>query len=171
MNAMIAELLEHERITNTDIKKESVDIKKMIISAFEDLKTDNSVLDFQTGLPNVYADRGLIRHVVINLISNALKFSANRDISRIIVGCRRENNEYVFYMKDNGIGIDMEYAGRLFNVFERLHSADEFKGYGIGLASVRNIVAKHGGRTWINGKVNVGTTVYFTLPIESEEGA
>ena len=171
MNLMISELLDYERISGIGLKKKLVDIGKMILSVFEEHKTDHTVLDFQTGIPKAYADKTLIRHVVTNLISNALKFSANRETSKITVGCKKENNDYIFSIKDNGIGVDMAYADKLFNVFERLHSTEDYEGHGIGLASVRSIIKKHGGRTWLNGKVNVGTTVYFTLPVEPGEDA
>lgn len=169
MNAMLAELLDYERITRAEPKKEAVDMGQMILSVYEELKTEKSVLDFQTGMPTVFADKVLMRHVIMNLISNAVKFSSGRAKPTIVAGCRRENDEFVFSIKDNGIGVDMEYAGKLFSAFERLHNADEYEGHGIGLAAVRNIIAKHGGRTWLNGKVNIGTTVYFTLPVFSEE--
>ncbi len=169
MNKMISELLEYERLTGIELRKETIDLKKMIIDVYEKQKYVNSVLDFQTGIPKIFADKTLIHHVITNLISNALKFSTNREISKIIVGCSRENNEYVISIKDNGIGIDMEYAGKLFSAFERLHNTDEYEGQGIGLAAVRNIIAKHNGRTWISGRPNAGTTVYFTIPVASDE--
>ncbi len=169
MNSMLAELIDYERITRTSLNKETIDMSDMIISVFEAHKTPAAVLDFQTGIPKVLADKTLMKHVITNLISNALKFSAKRERPKIVIGCRREYNEYVFSIKDNGIGIDMEYAGKLFTPFERLNSGDEFEGHGIGLAAVRNIIEKHGGRTWINGKVNTGTTVYFSLPVETDE--
>ncbi len=170
MNMMISELLDYEKTSITGIQKEKVNLKEMFESVYEEYKSDNSVLDFQTGIPAVYADRKLIRHVVENLLSNALKFSSNREIPKIIVGCKKEESEYVCYVKDNGIGVDMRYAEKLFNLFERQGRDGTYKGHGIGLASVRLIIEKHGGRTWINGKVNVGTTVFFTLPTESGEG-
>ncbi len=164
MNMMIAELLDYEKTSGTVIRKETVNLREMIESVYEEYRTEKSVLDFQTGIPAVYADKRLIMHVVENLLSNAMKFSSHRDIQKIIVGCKKEGTEYIFYIKDNGVGIDMRYADRLFNLFER--QTRDIEGHGIGLASVKLIIEKHGGRTWINGKVNYGTTVYFTLPIE-----
>jgi PAS domain S-box-containing protein len=164
MNRMIAELIEYEKLSGSAIIKEKINLKEMIKSVYDEYKSENSVLDFQTGIPAVFADRKLIRHVVENLISNALKFSSHRDNPRIVVGCKRENNEYTCYIKDNGIGIDMRNAKKLFNLFECQNRGGENKDHGTGLASVKLIIEKHGGRTWIDGKVDVGTTVFFALP-------
>ena len=167
LNIMVAELLEYEKTSAVTIRKETVDLREIVESVYEEYKTDHSVLDFQTGIPLVQADKKLIRHVVGNLISNSLKFSADKQTQKIIFGCKKEGAEYVFYVKDNGIGVDMRYADKLFNLFERQNR--NIEGHGIGLASVRLIIERHGGRAWIDGKVNVGTTVYFTLPIEMNE--
>lgn len=169
MIAMISDLIDYERITASEIKKEPIDLKKMVLSVYDKLKTDRTVLDFETGIPRVAGDKSLIKRVLVNLISNAVKFTAKQQNPKIIFGCHKDGNEFVFYVKDNGIGINMKYADKLFNVFERIHKADEYEGHGLGLASVRNIITKHGGRTWIDGRVHVGTTVYFTLPDEPEE--
>jgi light-regulated signal transduction histidine kinase (bacteriophytochrome) len=165
MNLMLAELLEYEKLSGSVIVKEKVNLKKMFESVFGENKTENSVLEFQTGIPAVFADKKLIRHVVENLISNALKFSSHRECSKIIVGCKREGKEYTFYIMDNGIGVDMRYADKLFNLFERQNRGGGYEGHGIGLASVKLIIEAHKGRTWIDGKVDVGTTVFFTLPV------
>lgn len=170
MNRMIAELLDYERISGSVVRKEQVDMAHMIRSVFEEYKTDNAVLKFQTGIPHVVADKVLIRHVIENLLSNALKFSSKRSLPTITVGCRKDKDHYVFYIKDNGAGFDMAYADRLFKIFERLHHEADFAGHGIGLASVKNIIEKHGGRTWIDSIINAGTTVYFSLPADVEGG-
>jgi PAS domain S-box-containing protein len=167
MGKMISELLDYEKVSGTVIRKETVNLREMFESVFEAYKTPNTVLEFQTGLPAVKADKNMLRHVVENLISNASKFSSQKDISRIIVGCKKVGTEYIFYVKDNGVGIDMRHADKLFNLFERQNSDAE--GHGIGLASVRLIIEKHGGRTWIDGKMNYGATVYFTLPTAADE--
>ncbi|NMA24252.1 MAG: PAS domain S-box protein, partial [Clostridiales bacterium] len=171
MGTMINGLIEHDRLSSTAIRRETLDMQKMIDEIFRNLKTENAVLVYQTGMPSVRADKLMMQRVVTNLLSNALKFSAMRQVPKITVGCRKEKDSYVFYIKDNGIGIDMADADKLFNVFERRHSAAPFEGHGLGLASVRSIIQKHGGRTWLEGKVNKGVTVFFSLPVTPQEDA
>jgi chemotaxis family two-component system sensor kinase Cph1 len=116
-------------------------------------------------LPKVQADPALMRQVWANLLSNAVKYTRTRDPALVQVGCQdSQAGEFVFFVRDNGVGFDMKYADKLFGVFQRLHRAAEFEGVGIGLANVRRIVGRHGGHTWAEGKPDAGATISFTLP-------
>jgi light-regulated signal transduction histidine kinase (bacteriophytochrome) len=115
-------------------------------------------------LPPAHGDQSMVRQVFVNLLSNAIKFTVPKDVAVIEVGAAEEENHNIYYVKDNGVGFEMKYADKLFGVFERLHSEDEFAGTGVGLAFVQRIIHRHGGRVWAEGKVGEGATVYFILP-------
>ena len=120
-------------------------------------------------LPPVRADRALLRMVLVNLISNAVKFTGARAEAKIEIGCAPNGNgETVIFIRDNGAGFDPKYTEKLFGVFQRLHSQDEFEGTGIGLANVQRIIHRHGGRTWADGVVDGGATFYFSIPKQME---
>jgi light-regulated signal transduction histidine kinase (bacteriophytochrome) len=114
-------------------------------------------------LPRVKADAAMLRQVWINLISNALKYTRGKEPAVISISARHNGPESIFCVSDNGAGFDMAYAGKLFGVFQRLHREDEFEGTGIGLANVRRIVQRHGGRTWAEGEVGKGAKFFFSL--------
>jgi len=105
----------------------------------------------------------MIRQVFANLLSNALKFTATRQAAHIEIGHKSERGENAYYVKDNGVGFDMNYADRMFGVFQRLHGAEEFEGTGVGLAIVQSIIQRHKGRVWAKGTINEGATIWFTL--------
>jgi light-regulated signal transduction histidine kinase (bacteriophytochrome) len=150
------------------MKTEPVDLLRVAEGTIEQLESHikGRRIRWQKGtLPQVQADPAMLRQVFINLLSNALKYTRPRDPAVIEIGCAPETaTEVVIFVRDNGVGFDMAYADRLFGVFQRLHLDDEFEGTGIGLANVRRIIARHGGRTWAEGKVEGGATFYFSLP-------
>jgi light-regulated signal transduction histidine kinase (bacteriophytochrome) len=106
----------------------------------------------------------MIRQVWVNLLANAMKFTRTRPKAAIEIGSRAAQTETVYYVKDNGVGFDMRYVGKLFGVFQRLHATDEFEGTGIGLSIVKRVITRHGGRVWAEGQVDAGAIVYFALP-------
>jgi len=167
MGHLIDDLLSFSRNGRSEMAKTVFSMNKVV----EDAKTqlfltlENRTIDWHiSNLPDVFGDYNLLRLVWINLIDNALKYSRNRDITEITIKCQSENEEFIFSIEDNGVGFDMQYAQKLFGVFQRLHSESEFEGTGIGLANVRRIILRHGGRTWAESELNKGAVFYFTLP-------
>jgi two-component system sensor histidine kinase/response regulator len=122
-------------------------------------------------LPDCRGDQSLLEHVLTNILANAFKFTATRELARIEVGAYEEGAEQVYFVRDNGVGFNMKYADKLFGAFQRLHSESEFPGTGIGLSIVRRIVLRHGGRVWAESRPQEGTTLYFSLPATPEHRA
>ena len=109
-------------------------------------------------------DHALLYQVFVNLISNAVKYSSKKETPRVEISSYEQEDEYIYYVKDNGTGFNMDYAHKLFGVFQRLHTDEEFEGTGVGLAIVKRVIVKHGGRIWAEGEINKGATFYFSLP-------
>jgi signal transduction histidine kinase len=167
MSDLIDDLLAFSRLGRSAINPSKLDMKELANSVFQDLTTDKSRkrIDFQVdAAPPAVGDPPLLRQVWVNLISNAIKFSSRR--RRAVIRVRGENaeGELIYSVQDNGAGFDMQYASKLFGVFQRLHSTREFEGNGVGLALVQRVVVRHGGRVWAEGKTGKGATFYFTLP-------
>jgi PAS domain S-box-containing protein len=167
MGTLIDELLIFSRMSRIEMRYTKVEMNSLINEAVDAMKMDTKDrrINWKIGsLPEVEADAALIRQVWVNLIANAVKYTRPRDPAEIEIGCTDTRDEYVFFIRDNGVGFDMQYADKLFGVFQRLHRADEFEGTGIGLANVQRIVARHGGRTWAEGRIDAGATFFFSLP-------
>ena len=150
------------------MQKTEVNLDELVRETLGDFQMDtkerNIVWEIHP-LPPVQADRALLRLVLVNLISNAVKFTGTRAEAKIEIGCAPgDDGETVIFIRDNGAGFDPRYADKLFGVFQRLHSRDEFEGTGIGLANVQRIIHRHGGRTWAEGEVDGGATFYFSIP-------
>lgn len=174
MGRLIDDLLLFSRMGRTEMHHDRVSMSALVAEVRQELATQlqGRNVAWEVGpLPEVEGDRSMLKLVWVNLISNAVKYSRPREQAQISIGCARKNGELEFYVRDNGAGFDMEYAGKLFGVFQRLHRADEFEGTGVGLANVQRIVSRHGGRTRAQGKVNRGATFYFTLPIPRRSGS
>jgi light-regulated signal transduction histidine kinase (bacteriophytochrome) len=166
MAALIDGLLGLSRVTRSELRRESVDLTGIAGQIFTQLRRatpDRTVETVVAGDLEAEGDARLLRALMENLIGNAWKFTRHCASPRIEVGAARTDGERVYFVRDNGAGFDMAYAGKLFAAFQRLHSASEFEGTGIGLATVQRIVARHGGRVWAESEVGHGATFYFTL--------
>jgi light-regulated signal transduction histidine kinase (bacteriophytochrome) len=166
MGQLIDDLLDLSRVTRTELNRQPLDLTRLAHEALERLRAtapgrrvDVAIEEGLTAL----GDPRLLAIVLDNLLGNAWKYSAKRAAAVIGVGKVVEGADEAYFVRDNGAGFDMAYAHKLFGVFERLHAAHEFDGTGIGLATVRRIVERHGGRVWAHGGVDAGATFYFTL--------
>jgi PAS domain S-box-containing protein len=167
MGRLIDDLLEFSKLGRKELVKSDVNTAKLVTNMVAELTSENgySKVGVTIGsLPAVKADYNLISQVWINLISNGLKYSSKKEKPSVEIGASADNGQVVFYVKDNGAGFNMDYAHKLFGVFQRLHKATEFEGTGVGLAIVHRIVTRHGGKIWAEGKVNEGAAFYFTVP-------
>ncbi|MEN6622056.1 MAG: ATP-binding protein, partial [Smithella sp.] len=171
MERLIDDLLAFSRLGQQGINLKPFDMSQLIEETWDELKINNPdrnmSLDIKP-MPSGWGDRALIKQVLVNILSNAIKFTRTRDMAIIEAGGWEEEKENVYYVKDNGIGFDMQYQEKLFGVFQRLHSTSEYEGTGIGLALVARVIHKHGGRVWAEGKVGEGATFYFTLPCKKQ---
>lgn len=167
MGELIDDLLSFSRMGRAEMHETIVNLDQLVQEARKALDPATAGRDIRwkiTNLPAVQGDAAMLRQVWANLLGNAVKYTRKRDVAEIEIGCAgKEEDRKIFFIRDNGAGFDMRYAAKLFGVFQRLHHAEEFEGTGIGLANVRRIVARHGGRTWAEGSPDAGATFYFTL--------
>ena len=168
MGDLIDGLLTFSRVGRAELQKTHVNLEELVRETLGDFQaetTERKIVWKIHPLPPVWADRALLRTVLVNLISNAVKFTGARAKAKIEIGCApSENGETVIFIRDNGAGFDPKYSEKLFRVFQRLHSQAEFEGTGIGLANVQRIIQRHGGRAWAKGVVDGGATFYFSIP-------
>jgi len=166
MGKLIDDLLDLSHIGRQPMKKKLINLETIIKKAYQALHPEwkgRKVNFIIHECPSVSADPNLMLIAFMNLLSNALKFTRKQTTTEIEVGYKKENNQIVFFVKDNGVGFDMKYADKLFAPFQRLHRAEEYEGTGIGLATVQRVIHRHGGQIWVESKSDSGTTFYFTL--------
>ncbi len=167
MGTLIDDLLDFSRISRSEAHKAPVNLEQLAREAMDEIRqeTDGRDVAWTVGaLPVWQCDRAMLRLAMVNLMSNAVKFTRTRPHAEIEIGCKERSNDHaVIFVRDNGVGFDMKYVNKLFGVFQRLHSSEAFEGTGIGLATVQRIVHRHGGKVWAEGKVDQGATFYFSL--------
>ncbi len=172
MGNLVDDLLAFSRLSRQPLRKQSMKTTELVRRALDELRTETNGRQVEFAIaemPECQADQNLLKQVWINLLSNALKYTRQRDLARIEIGWKKENDEQVFFVKDNGVGFDMKYAHKLFGIFQRLHRAEDYEGTGVGLAIVQRIVHRHGGRAWAEGQVDEGAVFYFSLPFMEPE--
>ncbi|MDO9254547.1 MAG: PAS domain S-box protein, partial [Bacteroidales bacterium] len=172
MGMLIDDLLQFSRTGRQEMQQAELDMNIVLRDAMQLIHHDTKSHDIKwtiAHLPAIYGDFPLLRLVWFNLVNNAVKFSATQPKPHIEIGFTDENLEFVFFVRDNGVGFDMQYAHKLFGVFQRLHPSSEFEGTGIGLANVRRIILKHGGRTWAESGLNKGAVFYFSIPKQAKQ--
>jgi signal transduction histidine kinase/PAS domain-containing protein len=167
MGELIDDLLNLSRLNRREMTRQSISVNKLVqklLGNFESELASRQIEFVFADLPDCKGDRSLITQVWINLLSNAIKYTSKTESARIEIGCQETEDEKIYFVRDNGAGFDMQYADKLFGVFQRMHLERDFEGTGIGLAIAQRIVQRHGGRIWADAAVNLGATFYFTIP-------
>ncbi|HZE99844.1 MAG TPA: response regulator [Planctomycetota bacterium] len=171
MDQLIKDLLRMSQLGRQPLAKRNVRMSALVAEVLHDLKKeqgDRADIVRVADLSDAECDPGLLKQVFTNLLSNAVKFTRLKEHPTVEVGCRKEGQDQVYFVRDNGAGFDMKYSEKLFAVFQRLHSQKDFEGTGVGLSIVHRIIQRHGGRVWAEGKVDEGATFYFSLPRSGE---
>jgi PAS domain S-box-containing protein len=166
MGLLIDDLLAFSRLSRQPLRKQLVTPGDLVRQCVDELhaEQDGRRVDITIGdLPPCHADPALLKQVWLNLVSNALKYTRKQELALIAVGCQQQDGATAYFVKDNGVGFDMQYADKLFGVFQRLHRAEDYEGTGVGLAIVHRIIHRHGGRVWAEGAINQGATFFFTF--------
>jgi light-regulated signal transduction histidine kinase (bacteriophytochrome) len=176
MGCLIDDLLSFSRMGRGEMMESRVDLKQVTEEVIAEIARDLPLgrdIQWRVGdLPLVTGYRAMLRLVLINLIANAVKYSGRVEAPVIEVDAQTsEDGSHVLHVKDNGVGFNMKYVDKLFGLFQRLHSVEEYEGTGVGLANVRRIIGRHGGRTWAEGELDKGATFYFSLPQDREARA
>jgi light-regulated signal transduction histidine kinase (bacteriophytochrome) len=171
MGALIDDLLAFSRLSRLPLDKQPLAVSVLVRACLDELlgrpgaaEARRIELAIAPDLPACHADPALLRQVFLNLLGNALKYSARRDPSRIEVGSLPSAEQPTYFVRDNGVGFDMRYAHKLFGVFQRLHRAEDYEGTGVGLAIVQRVILRHGGRVWAEAELDRGATFFFSLP-------
>ncbi len=165
MGQLIDDLLSFSRLGRKEVQKEAVNMNQLVRDVIDEIDTNSAHIKFKVNaLLPLWGDKTLLKQVLFNYISNAIKYSSKTEKPFIEIKSRIVNEEVIYSVTDNGNGFDMNYAHKLFQVFQRLHSQEEFEGTGVGLAIVSRIIGKHGGRVWAQGEIGKGATFYFSLP-------
>jgi light-regulated signal transduction histidine kinase (bacteriophytochrome) len=174
MDRLIDDLLLFSKFTQASLQPQPIELNKLVDEVISEIEPETKGRDLRwkkTELPVVQADPNLLRQVLWNLLSNAVKYTRPRNPAEIEIGTRdNDPNESIIFVRDNGVGFDMRHIDKLFGVFRRLHSSEQFEGTGVGLANVRRIILRHGGRTWAEGKPEGGATFYFSLRRSGNRG-
>jgi len=170
MGILIDDLLSFSRLSRSEMNLSVIDMNQLVMQVYNEVTNPgqrDKIRFISKKMPSVVADNSLIKQVWINLISNAVKFSSGKESPEITVSAKKTNNKIHFEICDNGVGFNMKYAGKLFGVFQRLHSVKEFEGTGVGLAIVQRIIGRHGGTVWAHSEPDKGASFYFSLPDRS----
>ncbi len=170
MGTLIDDLLTFSRLSRSPLGRRRVDVHQLVRSTLEDLAAQRNGRDIEIvchELPTCEGDPALLKQVWVNLLSNAFKYTQKCASAVVEIGSMEKDGDTIYFVRDNGTGFDMRYAGKLFGVFQRLHRAEDYEGTGVGLAIVQRVIHRHGGRVWAEAKINGGATFFFTLPKEA----